>query len=110
MIPGTTAPAMPMASRLPITQADLMPATAAAPPAPPAPPMPAAAPAPMAGPGGTSLGGFNPPGAPAEPPYTIRTQPDGSAVWVSKTSPEVVIAVVPAPKLPVSMQPPKPTQ
>lgn len=108
MIPSTTTPRMPMgaAAQLPLTAADLAPSITAPPP-PMAQPPPQAAGL-MAGPGGTPLGGGLPdPGAPAEAPYDIEMQPDGSAIWKSKTTPSVVIGVVPAPKLPPSLQPPK---
>lgn len=101
---------MPMANsaRLPIDATDLIPPIKAPAPAGAMPP-PAAA-GMMAGPGGTPIGAFPPAGAPAEPPYTVTMQSDGSAIWHSKTDPPIVIGVVPAPKLPPSMQPPKPAQ
>lgn len=102
-----TTPAMPMgaAAKLPLTAADLMPSMRAPAPAGAAPPPQSAGM--IAGPGGTPLGGFPGPSAPAEPPYNITMQPDGSAIWTSKTDPPVVIGVIPAPKIPPSLQPPK---
>lgn len=102
-----TTPQMPMgsAARLPLTASDLMPAIRGPAPAGATPPPQAAGL--MAGPGGTPLGGFPSPSDPADAPYDIVKQPDGSAVWMSKTDPPFAIAVVPAPKLPVSLQPPK---
>lgn len=98
---------MPMASaaKLPLSAADLLPALSAPAPASATPPPQAAAM--MAGPGGTPLGGFPSPDAPMDHPYDVTMQPDGSAIWMSKTDPPVVIGVVPAPKLPPSLQPPK---
>lgn len=106
MLPNTTSPAMPMGSavKLPLNTAELMPPISA--PGIGAPPPQAAGQ--IAGPSGTPLGGsLPPPEAPKEPPYTVEMQPDGSAVWKSKTNPPVVIGVVPAPKIPASLQPPK---
>jgi len=98
---------MGSAAKLPLSAADIMPAMSV--PAQGAPPLPAQGL--MAGPGGTPLGSsMPPPNAPADPPYTGEMQPDGSAIWKSKTEPPVIIVVVPAPKLPVSLQPPKPAQ
>lgn len=98
---------MPMgqAARLPLDATDLIPPIKAPAPAGATPPPAAAGMA--AGPGGTPIGAFPPPGAPAEAPYTIVMQADGSAVWQSKTDPPITIGVVAAPKLPASMQPPK---
>lgn len=96
---------MPMgmaAGKMPASAADILP--------PIAPPPGVAMPAP-AGPGGTVApgmpAGMPPVGAPAEPPYTTQMQPDGSAIWLSKTDPPIVIGVIPAPKLPPALQPPK---
>lgn len=105
MLPSTTNPAMPMgalAGKMPASAADILP--------PIAPPPGVAMPAP-AGPGGTLApgmpAGMPPIGAPAEPPYDIVKQADGSAVWMSKTDPPFAIGVVPPPKLPPALQPPK---
>lgn len=99
---------MPMgtAARLPIDATDLIPPIKGAAPAG-APPPPAAA-GMMAGPGGTPIGAFPDPTAPATPPYEVVMQPDGSSIYQTKTTPPVVIAVNPAPKIPISMQPAKP--
>lgn len=105
MLPTPNDPQMPMgsAARLPLTAADMMPPISAPAGGPP-PPQAAGA---MAGPGGTPLGGFPDPNAPTEAPYNIEMQSDGSAIWKTKTDPSIVIGVVPAPKLPPSMQPKK---
>jgi len=105
MITPNTSPQMPMgaAAKLPLSAEDLMPAMTA--PATGAPPQQAAGL--MAGPGGTPLGSMPSTDAPTEPPYDITMQPDGSAVWMSRTDPPVAIAVVPAPKIPASLQPPQ---
>lgn len=94
---------MGAAAKLPLSAADLMPAMTA--PATGAPPQQAAGL--MAGPGGTPMGSGMPAvDAPMEAPYDIEKQTDGSAIWYSQTEPRIVIGVVPAPKLPPSLQPP----
>lgn len=92
---------MPMAqaAKLPLSATDLMGPIRA--PAMGAPPPQAAGPG-----GGTPMGGFPSPDAPAEAPYDIVKQADGSAVWMSKTDPPFAIGVVPAPKLPPALQQP----
>lgn len=96
---------MPMgqSAQLPITAADLLPPTAS----PAITPPPPQAQGMVAGPGGTPLAGFPSPDAPAEPPYLVELQADGSSVYKTKTNPSVVIGVNKAPKLPPAMQPPK---
>lgn len=96
---------MGTAARMPLSAADLMgPIRAPAPPSAVAPPQAAGM---MAGPGGTPLGTPSPMAGPrsAADMYDFQKQPDGSGLWVSKTNPPIVIAVVPAPKLPQSLQP-----
>lgn len=109
MDPTTTQMPMGSAAKLPLTAADLIPALKR--PAAGAAPVPPAAAGLMAGPNGTPMGSqaspFPSPDAPPEAPYDVQKQPDGSAIWLSKTQPPVVIGVIPAPKLPVSLQPPK---
>lgn len=50
--------------------------------------------------------GFPAPDAPAQPPYDVELQPDGSAIFKSKTEPPVVIGIAKAPKLPPALQAP----
>lgn len=106
-----TSPMMPMgaAAQMPLSAADLMGPIRA--PAPPSAALPPQAAGMMAGPGGTPLGTPSPmsgqPGQPGSPSdkYDIQMQADGSGLWVSKTTPPVIIGVIPAPKLPQSLQP-----
>ncbi len=94
---------MGQSAQLPLTAADLLPPTIA--PAPPGAAVPPQAAGMMAGPGGTPLGTPAGPQAPQDPPWDVQRQPDGSALFLSRTNPPVVIGLAPAPKLPVSMQP-----
>lgn len=78
-------------------------ATEPAPSAPPVlpPAMPPAAPAPQTG----MPGMMPPPSAPAQPPYTVSLQPDGSSKYSIQTpGGEVVLGINPAPKLPKAFQ------
>jgi hypothetical protein len=94
---------MATASKLPLNIAELAPNLRV----PGVTPPPRQAAGMMAGPGGTPLGTFPSPTAPAEPPYTVDMQADGSAIFKSRTEPPVVIGVAKAPKLPPALQPPK---
>ena len=49
--------------------------------------------------------GFPAPGAPAEPQFDVKLQPDGSSIYVTKTNPQIVIGVNRPPKLPKALQP-----
>lgn len=85
-----------------------MPRNGQAPPsAPPAAPQssPATAPSPM--PPGMPL--FPPPSAPAEPPYKMKPQADGTiaVVYPAPDGSDVVGQVYPAPRIPRAFQAPK---
>lgn len=96
-------PEMPMgqAAQLPLDTSSILGALPSKSPAAGAPPPAAAG---MMGQAGAMS--FPEPGAPAEPPFDVRLQPDGSSVYVTKTQPEIVIGINPAPKLPKALQPP----
>ena len=96
-------PLMPMgqAAQAPLQTGELMQPPAADPTQSPGAGAPPPAAAGMMG----GAGGMNPPGAPAEPPYDVKLQPDGSSIYVSKTQPPVVLAVNPPPKLPKALAP-----
>lgn len=105
MDPTSSMMPMGVSAQMPITAADMMPAMRG--PAPPGAAVPPQAAGMMAGPGGTplSMGSSINPANSAADMYDFQKQPDGSGLVVSKTNPPIIISVIPAPKLPQSLQP-----